>query len=214
METRHMTTSSTRTLPLSAPEAMEQRVSVRRYTPDALTDAEVNRLIDLASRAPSAFNVQPWRFVVVRDQAKKDQLMAAAYNQPQVGAAGAVFVLYSDMKDALATIHEVVHPGLPDERKEPTKQMILGSFEGKSDAEIAAWGHAQSYIALGYFLVAAQSLGYGTSPMGGFDPEAVKTLLGLPAHVTIPALVAVGHPAEAGFAQHRHPVTRISREAK
>ena len=65
--------------------------------------------------------------------------------------------------------------------------------------EREAWGNAQANIFLGFLLLAAKSLGYDTSPMLGFDPEAVKALLGLPPHVRVPALVAIGKGAESGF---------------
>jgi nitroreductase len=60
-------------------------------------------------------------------------------------------------------------------------------------------GAAQGNIALGFLLLAAEGLGYQTSAMAGFDPEAIKQLLGLPANVRVNALVAVGKGAEEGF---------------
>ena len=49
----------------------------------------------------------------------------------------------------------------------------------------------------------AEAEGYATSPMLGFEPDKVKDLLRLPSHVRIPALVAIGYPAEEGFPPHR-----------
>ncbi len=60
-------------------------------------------------------------------------------------------------------------------------------------------------------MLVAEAQGYQTSPMLGFEPDAVKKLLGLPAHVRIPALVAIGKGAEEGFPHHRHPLARITR---
>lgn len=218
MTTQTATTPTVRTpaaaLPLSAPAAIEARRSVRRYQPVPVPDADLERILTLTGKAPSAFNVQPWRFVVVREPALKAQLQSAAYNQAQVGAAPVVIVLYSDMADVLATLDEIVHPGLPEERREPTKQMVAGVFADKTEAEREAWGAQQSAIALGYLTIAAQSLGYSTSVMAGFDPEAVKQLLGLPGHVAIPALVAMGVADEEGFPTHRQPLSRIMREAE
>ena len=71
------------------------------------------------------------------------------------------------------------------------------------------WGAGQGYIELGYLLLAEYSLGYATSPMLGFDPAKVKEALGLPAHVMIPALVAIGRGDEEGFSHHRHAIDRI-----
>ena len=201
------------TLPLSAPAAIEARRSIRRYQPVPVPEADLERIVELAGRAPSAFNVQPWRFVAVREPALKAQLQAAAYNQAQVGAAPVVLVLYSDLADVLAHLDEIVHPGLPEDRREPTKQQVAGAFGSMPESQREAWGAQQSAIALGYLTIAAQSLGYSTSVMAGFDAEQVKQLLGLPAHVAVPALVAMGVADEPGFETHRHPVSRILREA-
>ena len=58
-------------------------------------------------------------------------------------------------------------------------------------------------IALGYLLLLAESFGFATSPMLGFDPEKVKALLDLPAHVKIPAIISIGYAGEEGARPHR-----------
>ena len=58
----------------SALDVIMSRKSVRTYTEQALTDAQIETLLRAAMAAPTGMNVQPWRFVVVRDQAVKDAL--------------------------------------------------------------------------------------------------------------------------------------------
>jgi nitroreductase len=198
------------TQPLTVAEAAEQRHSIRKYKPEPVPEADLREILRLVGLAPSAFNVQPWRFVVVRDPALKAQLGEAAYNQPQVTNAPAVIVLYTDMADFLETVDEVVHPGLPADRQEQTKQQLLGIYGGQSEEQREAWGLSQGNIALGYLMLVAQSLGYATSPMLGFDADKVKALLDLPAHVKLPAIVPIGVADEAGFPTHRHPVDRVA----
>ena len=72
-------------------------------------------------------------------------------------------------------------------------------------------GASQGYIALGFLLLAAESLGYQTSAMMGFTEAEVKAVLGLPAHVRVLALVALGRGVEEGLPHHRHPLERILR---
>jgi len=196
-------------VPVSAADAALGRRSIRKYEPTAIPDEELARLLELAGRAPSAFNVQPWRFIVVRDQTLKEQLSAAAYGQQQVANAPAVIVMYSDMANALERMPEAMHPGMPQDKRDAGVASFRASFEGKSVEEREAWGLNQSNIALGYLLLLAEAHGFGTSPMLGFDSSRVKELLGLPAHVTIPALVAIGYPAEEGFAPHRLPIETL-----
>jgi len=197
--------------PPSAPalDAALRRRSIRRYTGAPVSDDTLAALLAAMARAPSASNTQPWRVVVVRDPARKQALQAAANNQAQVGAAAAVLALYTDMEDVLAHLPEVVHPDLAPERRDATIASLGRSFGAMSPAERAAWGQAQTGIALGYLLLCAEALGLGTSPMLGFNAEQVRALLGIPGHAPINALVALGVPDEPGFRPHRHPLDRI-----
>jgi nitroreductase len=195
---------------LSVTEAAETRRSIRTFADRAVPAEDLREMLRVTGLAPSAFNVQPWRFVVVEDEGLKAELQQAAYGQKQVGGAPAVIVLYSDMQDTLAAAEELVHPGYGAENVPAQADKLRSMFAGKTREEVEAWGASQSNIALGYLLLAAQSLGYATSPMLGFDAAKVKELLGLPAHVTIPALVAVGVAAEEGFPHHRHGLGRIA----
>lgn len=195
---------------LTVRQAVAKRRSVRQYTADPIPEADLREIVRLAGAAPSPMNVQPWRFVIVRDPALKAKLQVAANNQAQVGRAPAVIVLYADMPDALAHAVDAAYPDLAPEARAAYAARIARSIGAMDEAARTAWGHAISYIALGYLLLAAESLGYVTSPMLGFKPDQVKELLALPAHVTIPAIVALGVPAETGHDPHRHPVDRIA----
>ncbi len=190
-------------------EAAESRRSIRRYADTPVTTGELDYLLGSAGRAPSAFNVQPWRWVAVRDQELKDRLQAAANGQPQVGAAPVLLVLYTDTRDALDTIEETFSPTLPADKAAGTEAHLRDTLGAKPDADREDWGAEQSYIALGYLLLIAESMGLGTSPMLGFDPEKVKLILGLPEYARVPALVAIGYPAEDGFESPRHSVERV-----
>jgi nitroreductase len=196
---------------LSVPAAAEARRSIRAYKRVPVPDEDLREIVRLTGLAPSAFNVQPWRFVVVTDPAMRAELARAANNQRQVSSAPAVIVMYSDMRDAIDNAEEIVHPGVPDDRRAQAAAMLRNTWKDRSDADREAWGAGQSYIALGYLLLAATAFGYGTSPMLGFDAAEVKRVLNLPAHVAIPAIVAVGIADEEGFPHHRHPVDRIAR---
>src|SRR5919202_6994099 len=82
---------------LTVQEAAETRHSIRRYTDDPVPEEDLREILRLVGLAPSAWNLQPWRFVVVRDAELKRKLREAAHGQHQVSAAPVVLVLYSDM---------------------------------------------------------------------------------------------------------------------
>lgn len=195
---------------LSAAEAARLRHSVRAYRDTPVTDDEIRTLLELTGRAPSAFNLQPWRFVVVRDQVAKDQLRAAAYGQKQVSEAPVVIAMYADMEDTMAHLDEVVHPDLPADKKAATIAMLQNTFSGMTPDARGVWANAQANIALGYLLLIARSEHFDTSPMLGFQADQVKALLGIPTHATVTALVALGRGADDGFRSHRHAVDRVA----
>ncbi len=193
----------------SAAQAAENRRSIRKYSPTPIPESDLRELLRLAGRAPSAYNVQPWRFVVVQDDALRAQLSGAAYGQQQIVNAPSTIVMYSDMVSALERMPEAMHPDLPSEQRDAGVASFRSTFTSQTAEEREAWGNAQSNIALGYLLLLAETAGYATSPMLGFEPDKVKSLLGLPAHVRIPALVAIGYAAEEGFRPHRLPVETL-----
>lgn len=198
---------------LNVREAAEKRRSIRAYDPAPIPHQDLQEILGVARLAPSAFNVQPWRYVVVETPELKTRLAAAAYNQRQVHSAPAVIVLYTDMADALGNLDAIVHPGMTPEAREDTKATIRNAFAAQSEDERETWGQGQAYIALGYLLLAAEARGYQTSPMLGFDPAAVKKLLDLPENARVPALIAIGRGTEEGFPLHRHALDDIVRIA-
>ena len=202
---------STTTSPLSVPDAVQVRHSIRAYTPESIPQAELDAILRETILAPSAFNLQPWRFVVVKDSAAKQRLAGAAYQQKQVTAAPAVIAIYSDMADTLANLDQVTRPGASPEQAAGFRKMIDGYFGKHDEAGRESWGQQQGFIALGFLLLAATAHGYATSPMGGFDEAAVKQVLDLPANSRVVALVALGHGAEQGTPHHRHSPDRIVR---
>jgi nitroreductase len=194
----------------TASEAAEQRRSIRHYTPDTISEDELRELLRLVGRAPSAWNLQPWRFVVVRDPALKEQLKAVANNQAQVGRAPAVIVVYADLDDALEHLDEVAPAGKSPEDTAAWKARIHRYFDALTPEGRVAWATGQAYLAFGWLLLLAESRGFVTSPMQGFNAEGVKRLLGLPANSVVAALMALGYPADPGQQAQRHTVARTT----
>src|SRR5687768_945186 len=186
-------------------EAAARRRSVRAFASEPIPRHELDAIFDVTRLAPSAWNLQPWRFVVVEDAARKAQLAEAAFNQRQVSSAPAVIAIYTDMRDTLDHIDRIIHPASTDEERARARRSIERAFEKKTDDEREAWAARQGYIALGYLLLAAAERGYDTSPMLGFDQSRAQAVLGTPAHAQVIALVAIGKGSEEGRSHHRLP---------
>ena len=77
-------------------EAIKGRRSVRAFTKKTVSDEEITKLIDAATWAPSAGNIQPWEFIIVRDAKIKSKLSTAALNQTSIKEAPVVIVVCAD----------------------------------------------------------------------------------------------------------------------
>src|SRR5271157_315810 len=73
-------------------EAIRKRVTIRRWKQTPVEKEKIMRVLESGRRAPSWGNVQPWRYVVVQDRAKIDELAKSGGGQPQIGTAPVVIV--------------------------------------------------------------------------------------------------------------------------
>jgi nitroreductase len=202
-----MVTSEPQTVGVS--EAAAKRRSIRAFAPQPIPREDLDAIIETTRLAPSAWNLQPWRFLVVEDPARKTQLAEAAYRQRQVSSAPVVIAIYTDMRATLGDVDRLIHPDSTDEVKERARRSIERAFAGRTAEQREAWGARQGYIALGYLLLAAAERGYDTSPMLGFDHDRARAVIGAPDHAQVIALVAIGKGNEEGRPHHRLPLADL-----
>jgi nitroreductase len=187
--------------PLTAPEAIARRRATRRFDADRpLPDAVLKQVLHLATLAPSSFNLQPWRFLVVRAAANRQRLRACAHNQPKVTEAPVVVVVMG-----YHTPHRS-HLGPMLDR-----MRSLGAVTPEATAELRAraghamervpdrslWATRSAMLAAATLMIAAESLGVASAPMEGFDAAKVKDAFGVPDDHTVCCLIALGYAAEA-----------------
>jgi nitroreductase len=172
-------------------EAITQRRAIKEYDPDyQISDAEVEQLLSLAMLSPTAFNIQNWRFVVVRDPQLRQQIRAVAWDQAQVTDASLFIVLCADLhawsknperywRDAPEPIRNFIIPAIDS--------YYRGKQQVQRDEAMRSCGMAAQTL-----MLSAQSMGYDSCPMDGFDFEAVAKLINLPADHVIAMFVAIG----------------------
>lgn len=166
--------------------ALNWRYAAKRFDPDRrIDDATWAALEQALHLAPSSFNLQPWRFVVVADPALRQQLRAASWNQPQVTDASH-FVVFAGQRTAeVADVDRMIAGaaaarGVAPEALARYRQVIVDFVQqGWAARDPAAWNARQVYIALGQFVAAAAVLGVDTSPLEGIELDAYDRLLGL-----------------------------------
>jgi nitroreductase len=172
-------------------EAIETRRAIKHYDANhVMPEADLAELIRLAKLAPSSFNMQNYRFVVVRDAELRKEIRAAAWDQAQVTDASVLFILCADL-----TAHEAdpakYWSHAPQEVQAILGPMIRPFYEGKPQL-IRDEAMRSSGLAGMTLMLAARELGYDSCPMIGFDPEAVAQAINLPADHTICFMLPIG----------------------
>jgi nitroreductase len=172
-------------------EAIAARRAVKHYDPThRMSDEEVTKLLSLAVLAPTAFNIQNWRFVVVRDPALRQELRKAAWDQAQVTDASLLIVLCADLK-AWARNPARYWQNAPKAVQDFLVPAIGQYYDGRDhvqrDEAMRSCG-----IAAQTLMLAAKAMGYDSCPMDGFDFDAVGKLIRLPPDHVIAMFVAIG----------------------
>ena len=170
-------------------EAIKARRAIKHFDPNhEMTDEEKREIISHAMLSPTAFNIQHWRFVVVEDKALRKEIRAAAWDQAQVTDASMFIVLCADTK-AWQKDPERYWENAPPVVREFMLPEIVKYYEGKPQVERDEAFRSVGIVAQSLMLT-AQSMGYSSCPMDGFDFDAVGKLINLPEDHVIVMFVA------------------------
>jgi nitroreductase len=172
-------------------ETIQSRRSIKHYDPaHQMTEAEIRELLEAAMQAPTAFNIQHWRFVTVTDPDIRKQIRANAWGQAQVTDASLLVVLCAD-KDAWKKEAGRYWKNAPQPVQDFLVPAIGPYYEGKEQVQrdecMRSCGLAGMTL-----MLAAKAMGYDSCPMDGFDFDAVAKIIKLPDDHVISFMIAVG----------------------
>lgn len=170
--------------------AIHQRRSIKQYDPNhEMSEIEIQGLLELALLSPTSFNMQNWRFVVVTDDAKKQAIQAAAWNQAQITESSITILLCADLNAHEGAERYWVNA--PQPVQDMLVPMIAPFYENnpqlQRDEAMRSVG-----IAAQTLMLSAKSMGYDSCPMIGFDPAKVGKIIGLPENHLIGMMLTVG----------------------
>ncbi|MEM2906703.1 MAG: nitroreductase family protein [Candidatus Odinarchaeota archaeon] len=163
-------------------ELMYNRRSIRRYKPDVLNEDVLYEIIRAAVSAPSAGNIQPWEFIIVKDKDVKAALAKAAYGQVFIAEAPVVIVVCANLAEASRAYGE------------------RGS---------GLYCIQDTAAAIENMLLYASFKGIGSCWVGAFSEKAAGKILFLPDHVRPVAIIPLGYPAESPRKPLRKPLSEI-----
>ncbi|WP_407669771.1 nitroreductase family protein [Paraburkholderia nodosa] len=195
-------------------ECIVSRSATKYYDPSAtLSDDQIRELVRIATSAPTSFHLQNWRFIAVRTPAAKATLFPLAWKQPAVADAAVTFIVCGQLVDTsvipdrLAPLVEagVMPASMVSEWENPARELYMAYPQRRRDEAVRTATFGASAM-----IYAARSLGLGSTPMIGFDAEAVHREFGL-ADDEVPALLlAIGAERQGNWAQKpRRPVADV-----
>nr|WP_155614655.1 nitroreductase family protein [Paenibacillus validus] len=188
----------------SAEQFLTSRRSVRQYQKGlVLSDAELNEILELASRAPSSWNLQHWRYLVVREQANKEKLLKIAFGQQQVADAAAVIIVLGDL-EANKVTSKVYEKAAPEIRDLMVKQVDGAYANNPGLARDEAIRNAS--LAAMQLMLAAKAKGYDTVPMGGYNKDALISEFQIPDRYVPVVMIPIGKAEKEGRATDRLPL--------
>jgi nitroreductase len=186
---------------LSVPDALARRRATRHFdSTRPLADELLKQILTLATQAPSGYNLQPWRFLVVRSARNRETLRQCAFGQAKIGEAPVVVIVlgfhhpHTTHLDAIAA--EQTRLGvLTEDEAAGMKGRASAAMARKTDP--ALWATRSTMLAAMCLMLAAESLGVQSAPMEGFEPEKVREAFGIPDDHTVCCLIALGYAADA-----------------
>lgn len=192
---------------------IEQRVSANQFDAShKLTDAEIGELVGLATHAPTAYNLQNWRFIAARTADAKARLRQLAYGQAKVSEAAVTFIICGQSPDhtALADrLRPFVEAGyMPQSMASEWQENVRTQYADPRAARDEAIRSAT--LGAATLMYAAEAMNLASGLMGGFDADAVTREFGLAQNETPAMLLAVGRAAPGNWPRKpRRPLFEV-----
>lgn len=196
------------------------RKSIRKYDPaQKISREELQQMLQEASRAPSALNLQPWRFLIIESAAGKEKLKPLFFNNPTLIDDSAAMIAVmgdlqaSDYKDGIYD-RAVAEGKMPEEERIKEINMITSMYANMPRDNRLTDVSFNSALAAMQLMLVARAHGYETCPLGGFDKDCFGEAFGFGQDRYIPfILLAIGKPAEKGFDTVRLDTDEITKWA-
>ncbi len=181
-------------------KTLSRAIAERRASPSfdgsPIPERDLLKILQAGLQAPSGFNLQPWRFIVVRSADQKKKLRAACFNQAKVEEASAMVVACGDADGwRSGDLEEMLRlgrqGGMPENYAEQAKVTVPNYLSKHPNMPL--WLNRQVMLAFTHMLLMAEVLGYDTAPMEGFEEDKVHEVLKLPLSYSVVALLGIGH---------------------
>ncbi len=181
-----------------------------------IEEKEIRYILEAGRKSPSSFGMEGWKFLVVTNEALKERLRPACWNQVQITSCSHLVVI-------LAAINNLKpQSGVPAERfaRRPLSKSQIEAYIERykthlsdtfsSDERTYAWSARQTYIALANMMTAAAFIGIDSCPIEGFEKAKVEEILGLDTNeYQVSVLLPLGYRLNGQPAHIRLPFEKV-----
>jgi nitroreductase len=170
-----------------------------RFTGQDIPDAALERIIEMARLAPSEWNFQPWRWIVVRGESARQQLEASTLIKVPLGSAPVILICLADSmawKSAPQHLQEMVAKSKITEREAHSTLHMLREYYSASPEVARRAARANTFVALHQLLLSAAENGISGYWVTEFDENRVKTFFHIPDNFVVAALLPLGYREE------------------
>lgn len=176
---------------------VKSRRSANKFLKDVpIPEKDLDAIFNLVKYAPSAFNLQHTRYVVVKDPELKEKVYEAANKQYKIRTASAVIAVLGDpsaYKDVAMINEGLLNLGVINQQEyDMTVESTLAFYEERGETFQREEAIRNASLSAMQMMLIAKDLGWDTCPMIGFDPQALKSALKLPDGIVPVMLVAIG----------------------
>jgi nitroreductase len=192
-------------------KAMDFRHACKVFDEDKkIPQDQIHYILEAGRKSPSSFGMEPWKFLVITNEALRARLRPECWDQVQITSCSHLVVLLAAIENAKP------QSGIPSERfaRRPLSQEQIDAYmaryqnhlkeELKSDEKMFAWTARQTYIALANMMTAAAFVGIDSCPIEGFEKEKVEEILCLDTNKwQVSALAAFGYRVQEQSKQLR-----------
>ena len=197
----------------SIKDLINTRISVNNFEPNRpLEDEVITSLVELATKSPTAYNLQNWRFIAVCSKSAKIRLKDAAFGQEKIFNSSVSFIICGILeahKQLRSTLQPSLDANIMGQKVVDAWVTQIASHEGNEILQRDEAIRSASLSAM-TIMLAAQDIGLGSCAIGGFDAIKVAHEFELNANELPVMIVAVGYPAGNNWPQKpRKPLSKV-----
>lgn len=176
---------------------IKERRSITFFDPSREIDNQtLKEIIELASTAPSSYNLQPWKIVIIKSKENKKILREICYNQEKVEHASANILILANTKAGIENSTKILENYMElgyirPEQKESIRTSIVNSWSDPERAYKKALRDS-SLFAMN-LMICARIFGLETHPIEGYNEQELRKFLNLPNHLIPVMIICLGY---------------------